>query len=100
MRIIAMAPLRAFVADYPDAGAGLRNWETITRHATFHQPLDVVNAFPNAKAINGERVRFAIAGGKYRLVVAYKWTAQIAFVKFIGTHADYDKIDPETVSNY
>jgi mRNA interferase HigB len=100
MRIIAIPPLRAFQAQYPDAGAGLRDWESTTKHSTFNQSLEVVQAFPNAKAINGERVRFAIGGGKYRLVVSYQWKAQIAYIKFIGTHEEYNKIDPKAVNNF
>ena len=48
--------------------------------------------------LNGERVRFEIAGGDYRLVVAFNFTRQIAYVKFIGTHAEYDRVDALTVS--
>jgi mRNA interferase HigB len=59
-----------------------------------------MSAFPKAKALNGERARFAVADGNYRLVVAFKFSARMAFVKSIGTHADYDRIDPLTVSDY
>jgi mRNA interferase HigB len=61
---------------------------------------DLMRDFPKAKALNAERVRFEIAGGNYRLVVAIKFTARIAFVKFIGTHAEYDRIDALTVAQY
>ena len=60
---------------------------------------EVQAAFPKAKVINAERVRFEIHGGDYRLIVAFKFGAPpIAFIKFIGSHADYDRIDAETVS--
>ena len=49
---------------------------------------------------NGERVRFEVAGGNYRLVAAFDFRLQIAFVKFIGTHADYDRIDALKVSQF
>jgi mRNA interferase HigB len=61
---------------------------------------DVRTAVPTAKVLNGERVRFEVAGGNYRLVVAFDFRRQIAFVKFIGTHAQYDGIDALTVSQF
>jgi mRNA-degrading endonuclease HigB of HigAB toxin-antitoxin module len=59
---------------------------------------DVRFAAPNAKILNGERARFEIAGGNYRMIVAFDFGRSIAFVKFIGTHAEYDRVDALTVS--
>ena len=50
--------------------------------------------------LNRERVRFDVVGGNYRLVVVFDFRRQVAFVKFIGTHAEYDRIDALTVSQY
>ena len=50
--------------------------------------------------LNGERVRFEVAGGDYRLIVAFNFAAEIAFVEFIGTHAEYDRVDALTVSQF
>ena len=61
---------------------------------------EVQRAAPKSKALNRERVRFEVAGGNYRLVVAFDFRRQVAFVKFIGTHAEYDRIDALTVSQY
>ncbi len=47
-----------------------------------------------------ERVRFEVAGGNYRLVAAFDFRRQVAFVKFVGTHAEYDRIDALTVSQF
>ena len=55
---------------------------------------------PSAKVLNRERVRFEIAGGNYRLVAAFDFRRQIAFVKFIGTHAEDDRIDALTASQF
>lgn len=57
-------------------------------------------AAPTAKVLNRERVRFEVVGGNYRAVVAFDFRRQIAFVKFLGTHAEYDKIDALTVSQF
>lgn len=86
---------------HPNSKASLDHWEMVTRAAQWENINDVVGAFSKAKALNGERVRFEIAGGGYRLIVAFKFgTAKIAFVKFMGTHTQYDNIDALTVSKY
>ncbi len=59
---------------------------------------DIQKTFPKAKVLNGERVRFEVAGGNYRLVAAFHFPAQATYIKFVGTHADYDRIDSLTVS--
>jgi len=61
---------------------------------------DVQAAAPKAKVLNRERARFEVAGGNYRLVVAFDFRRQIAFVKFVGTHGQYNNIDALTVSQY
>ncbi len=55
-------------------------------------------AAPNAKILNGERARFEIAGGNFRMIVAFDFGRGIAFIKFVGTHADYDRVDALTIS--
>jgi mRNA interferase HigB len=61
---------------------------------------DVRRVVPKVKVLNGERARFEIAGGNYRLIVAFDFHRRAAFVKFLGTHAEYDRIDALTVSQY
>ena len=56
--------------------------------------------FIGAKVLNAERVRFPIHGGSCYLVIAFEFEQQVAYVKFIGTHAEYDKIDALTASRY
>jgi mRNA interferase HigB len=80
--------------------SSLTHWYEVAAAAEWRSPLDVVADFSKAKALNGERVRFEVAGGDYRLVVAFDWRRSIAFVKFIGTHAEYDKVDVLTVSQF
>lgn len=98
MRIIARNRLVAFWERHPKAESALRHWHEVASAAAWRSPLDVASAFSKAKALNGERVRFEVAGGDYRLVVAFDWHRGIAFIKFIGTHAEYDRIDALTVS--
>jgi mRNA interferase HigB len=61
---------------------------------------DVPAAFRNAKVLNAERARFEVHGGDYRLIVALDFRRQIAFIKFIGTHKEYDQIDALTVAMF
>jgi mRNA interferase HigB len=59
---------------------------------------DVRLSAPNAKIPNGERARFEVAGGNFRMIIAFDFGREIAFVKFIGTHAEYDRINALTVA--
>ena len=61
---------------------------------------DVRKAAPKSKVLNRERARFEVAGGNYRLIVAFDFHRQVVFVKFIGTHAEYDRIDALAVSQF
>ncbi|MDE5454820.1 type II toxin-antitoxin system HigB family toxin [Bradyrhizobium sp. CSA112] len=85
-----------------DAGAkvSLERWHAIVRGAQWTSTDQVQKAAPKAKVLNRERVRFEVAGGNYRLVAAFDFRRQIAFVKFIGTHAEYDRIDALKVSQF
>jgi mRNA interferase HigB len=61
---------------------------------------DIQATVPRAKVLNGERIRFEVAGGAFGLIVAFDFRRQIAYVKFVGTHAEYDAIDAFTVSQF
>jgi mRNA interferase HigB len=61
---------------------------------------DVRAAASTVKVLNRERARFEVAGGEFRLIVAINFTAGIVFVKFVGRHAEYDKVDALTVSQF
>lgn len=100
MNIVARSTLSAFWAKHPETEPSLWEWLSRVKPATLGSMAEIMAAFPKAKVLNGERVRFEVAGGNYRLVVAFKFSARIAFVKFIGTHAQYDRIDPLKVSDY
>jgi len=98
MRIIARSTLVAFWERHPETRAPLEHWEQVAKAARWASIADVLATFSKAKALNGERVRFEIHGGDYRLIVAFNFRLGISFVKFIGTHAEYDRIDALTVS--
>jgi mRNA interferase HigB len=100
MRVIARNVLVEFWGKHPDAKGSLERWYQLARAAHWVSTDDIQRAAPEAKVLNRERVRFEIAGGNYRLIVAFDFRRQIAFVKFIGTHAEYDRIDALTVSQF
>lgn len=98
MRIIARSTLIEFGSRHPESRASLAHWYSVAKAANWSNASEVQAAFSKAKAISGERVRFEVAGGNYRLIVAFDFGRSIAFVKFIGAHAEYDRIDALTVS--
>jgi mRNA interferase HigB len=100
MRVIARNRLVDFWTKHPGAKVALERWYKLVRAAHWVSTDEVRKAAPTAKVLNRERVRFEVAGGNYRLVIAFDFRRQVAFVKFIGTHAEYDRIDVLTVSQF
>jgi mRNA interferase HigB len=100
MRIIAWKVLSAFSERHPETTAPLHRWRTLVKAANWSLMDDVRRAAPNSKILNGERVRFEVAGGNFRMIVAFDFGRHIVFIKFIGTHAEYDRIDALRVSLY
>jgi mRNA interferase HigB len=98
MRVIARNTLAIFWTAHPETKVTLERWLKRVKAAHWTSTDEVQRAAPKCKALNGERVRFEVAGGNYRLVVAFDFHRQAAFIKFIGTHADYDRVDALTVS--
>jgi mRNA interferase HigB len=100
MRVVARSLLIAFAHKHPEVKTSLDRWHALVKAARWMSTDDVQQAAPKAKVLNGERVRFEVAGGNYRLVVSFDFRRQIAFVKFLGTHAEYDRIDALTISQF
>ncbi|UVJ45179.1 type II toxin-antitoxin system HigB family toxin [Pseudomonas sp. LS1212] len=99
MRVIAKRTLKEFWErpGCTDAERPLTEWHNMMLKAIWTTPQELKAEIGTASIIKGGRVVFNIAGNKYRLVVAIKYDLQIAWVKFIGTHPQYDQIDVETV---
>jgi mRNA interferase HigB len=98
MRVIARNTLVGFWNVHPDTKVALERWLKRVKAARWTSVDEVQRAEPKCKALNGERVRFEGAGGNYRLVVAFDFRRQAAFIKFIGTHGEYDRVAALTVS--
>jgi mRNA interferase HigB len=100
VRIIKQSTLAKFAAANPRAKPAITRWVKLVRAAKWSSMNEVQMTIPGSVVLNGERARFEIAGGNFRLIVAFAFKHQIAFIKFIGTHAEYDKIDALTVAMY
>ena len=98
--VIARNTLVSFWGNHPETRASLERWYQLVSAAHWATTDEVQKAAPRAKVLNSERVRLEIAGGNYRLVAAFDFRRQIAFVKFIGTHAEYDRVDALTGSQF
>lgn len=100
MRIIALSTLKAFWAKHPeysDAREPTLAWYRLTLAADWSAPADVKRDFRTASILKGGRVVFNIAGNKYRLVVWINYAYRVTYIRFIGTHAQYDKIDAQAI---
>jgi len=97
VQIIARWRLVDFWTTHPRAETSLRAWFQAAHAARWQGPADVRRDFGSADFIADHRVIFNIAGNRYRLVAHIDYLYKRVLVKFVGTHADYDRIDPETV---
>ena len=100
MHVIARGTLRAFWESgpgYADAQAPLVEWYRHMEKATYQTPQELKAELRTASILKGGRVVFNIAGNKYRVILAIDYQRQLAKVRFVGTHRQYDEIDAETV---
>lgn len=97
MRIISRKALRTFWDDHPDARQALQTWYADVKQAVWKSPADIKRVYRNASVVANNRVIFNIRGNQYRLIVAVQYQFQIVFIRFVGTHQDYDRVDAGTV---
>jgi len=97
MRIIAKSTLRAFWEKHPDAETPLKTWYKIVEKQNWKSTQDIKKLFGSASIITSNRVVFNIKGNDYRLVVYIVFSIQKIFIRFVGTHKQYDKIDIKSI---
>ena len=97
MRIIAISQLKAFWEQYPDAEQPLLAWIDEARKAQWSSPADIKGQYRSASILKSRRVVFNIKGNDYRLVVAVAYRFGALYIKFVGTHKQYDAVDADTV---
>ncbi|HVO30473.1 MAG TPA: type II toxin-antitoxin system HigB family toxin [bacterium] len=97
MHVTALRALRQFWERHPDAEGPLRAWHVLVSEARWENIAELQAAFPKVSVLNNRRVVFNIGGNKSRLVVKVKYSSKTVFVRFIGTHSAYDRIDANEV---
>lgn len=97
MHVISKKKLKEFWQRHSDAEQPLRAWYADAKRADWKKPTDIASVIQSARPIPNNRVVFNVGGNKYRLVVAIRYQSGVVFVRFIGTHSEYDKIDATTI---
>lgn len=97
MRLIAKKALKNFWRRHPGAKSALKAWHAEAKHASWSSPADVKALYGTASILQDGRVVFNIAGNKYRLVVWINYEFFTIYVRFLGTHKEYDEIDAQTI---
>ena len=100
MRLIAVSTLKVFYLKHPETETGIKIWIQKVRKATWEKPQHIIKTFVHARPIGKGRVILNINRNDYRLIVHVNYERQSVFICFIGTHSQYDSIDPETVWDY
>ena len=97
MRVIAKKILRNFWTKHHDCKSQLTSWYHEAQKADWKSPNEIKKEFPSASILQDNRVVFNIKGNDYRLIVKINYDYKILWIRFIGTHKEYDKIDAKTV---
>lgn len=99
MRVVSRGTLRNFWDKHPEAAEPLKAWFAEAKRATWSRPIDIKRAHRSASFVGKDRVVFNIKGNAFRLIVAMDYSRQAVFIKFVGTHRQYDDVDVATVGN-
>ncbi len=97
MRVISRKALREFWERHADSEVPLRAWFKEAKEAGWRVPSEIKARYSSASFLANDRVVFNIKGNEYRLVVAVRYDFGIVYIRFVGTHAEYDKIDAATI---
>lgn len=97
MRVIAKKILRDFWEAHADCKQQLQAWHLEASNAEWKSPGDIKSEYPSASILSDNRIVFNIKGNNYRLIVRISYSHQMLWIRFIGTHAEYDKINANTI---
>jgi mRNA interferase HigB len=97
MRIISRKTLRDFWTEHADSEQQLKSWHKEASDAQWEKPDDIKKNYRTCSILPGNRVVFNIKGNTYRLIIKINYEFGIIWIRFIGTHAEYDKIDAHTI---
>ena len=97
MRIIAKRALGDFCTIHADSEQQLKEWYRETERTEWRNIHDLKKDYPSASILKDNRIVFNIKGNNYRLIVKFSFEYQICWIRFVGTHAEYDKINANTI---
>ena len=97
MRVIAKKILRGFWEKHSDREQQLKAWFKEVSKAKWKNPNEIKSEYPSASILNNNRICFNIKGNNYRLIVKINYEYQMVWIRFIGTHGEYDKIDANEI---
>lgn len=92
MRIFTKGTLKTFWEIYPDAESALKTWYEVVEENNFKTPNEIIKLFKGADTVGNNRIVFNICRNKYRLIAKFEYQRGFAFVRFLGTHKEYDNI--------
>jgi mRNA interferase HigB len=96
-RIFPKSPLRQFWEKHAEAEQYLKTWYDTAMSSDWWNPADVKQTYANASILKSNRIVFNIKGNQYRLIAKFNFEKQWIFIRFIGTHAEYDRINADTI---
>jgi mRNA interferase HigB len=97
MRVYSKSALRDFWEKHADAEQPLKTWYAMAKAAKRGSPAELKQRYPDASVLRKNRVIFNIKGNDYRLIASVDYDKQRIFIRFVGSHKEYDRIDAETV---
>ena len=97
MRVIAKKILRDFWEAHAGCEQQLKSWFQEASNAEWRNPNEIKKEYPSASILNNNRIVFNIKGNNYRLIVKINYDYQMVWIRFIGTHAEYDKINANEI---
>jgi mRNA interferase HigB len=97
LRVIAKKILREFWEKHSDCEYQLKAWFQESSKAEWASPNEIKNEYPSASIIGNDRVVFNIKGNSYRLIVKINFDYQMVWIRFVGTHSEYDKVNAKTI---
>ena len=97
MRIISKKKLKEFFELFPDSKSALLAWHAEAKRSAWQNPAEIKKQYGNASVLKDSRIVFNICGNKYRLVVKINYPCSVVYVRFVGTHKEYNVIDAEVV---
>ena len=97
MRVIAKKILREFWEKHSDCEQQLKSWYQEANNAEWKSPNEIKSEYPSASILSNNRIVFDIKGNNYRLIIKVNYSYQIVWIRFIGTHSGYDRINANEI---